>query len=103
VEDPVEDSKNVQFSVSLDKKDWVYNIGEYPVFIVNLTVNGKAVDKANVFYTIGPEKMNPVEKGSAQIHDGKVQLPTATMNEPGFLRCAVRVRIEGKIYKALGT
>lgn len=104
VEDPkTVTTDGVEFSVLPDKKDWIYKTGEKPIFKIKLFVDGQPVEKADMTYMIGPEKMEPTRKGKVSIANGYGQLEGEVMNEPGFLRCDVRVRVKSKIYKSVAT
>lgn len=97
------DTKSFDFSVTPDKSDWVYKVGEQAIFTIKLFVDGKPVESANLSYMIGPEKMTPLKKGVITVKNGYAKLDGGTMNTPGFLRCDIRTNIKGKIYKELAT
>lgn len=104
VEDPKSaEIKDVSFSISLDKTDWIYSLVETPVFTVQLLVNNAPVDHADLSYLIGPEKMKATQKGSVKLSNGQAQILGKPMDEPGFLRCIVEVKIKDKIYNAVAT
>ncbi len=104
VEDPKSsETKGVDLSVSLDKVDWIYRMGEQPVFIINLSVDGRPVEETDISYTIGPEKMEPIQTGNVTVHNGSTRLEVPSMKVPGFLRCDVQVNVNGKIYNATAT
>ncbi|WP_353136024.1 acetylxylan esterase [Pseudopedobacter sp.] len=104
VEDPKSTvTKSIDFSVTPDKSDWIYKVGEQATFNIKLFVDGKPVESADLSYMIGPEKMVPTKKGRVTVKDGYAKLEAGTMGEPGFLRCDVRVNVKGKIYKELAT
>ncbi len=96
-------SEGIDFSITPDKADWIYKVGEKAVFNIKLFVDGKPVETANVSYMIGLEKMTPTQKGMVMVKDGYAKLIGGTMEIPGFLRCDVRVNVKGKIYKELAT
>ena len=104
IEEPkVVETDGVEFSVLPDKTDWVYKIGEKPTFTIKLFVDGQPVEEVDMSYIIGPEKMDPIRKGRVSLVNGYAQLEGVMMNEPGFLRCDVRVRAKGKIHKSVAT
>lgn len=107
IEEPkvAEAKEGMQLVISLDKKDWMYTIGERPVFTVQLLKNNTLVKNKNVeaSYTVGLEKMEPTQRGKVSFRNGIAEIQADPLNEPGFLRCDVRVRVGGEIYRAVGT
>lgn len=105
VEEPMvaEAKEGVQLVVSLDKKDWIYTVGEKPIFTVQLLENNALVKDADASYTMGPEKMEPTQRGKVSLESGTVEIVGEPLNEPGFLRCQVRVTFKGKTYGAVAT
>lgn len=93
----------VQLSLALDRQDWLYKLGEQPRFTVKLLVNNIAMDSAEIAYSIGPEKMEAMQRGKVKVTKGYAELGGETMAKPGFLRCDVQINIEGKIYKSTAT
>lgn len=93
----------LDISVSPDKQDWTYQIGEEVKFIVSVTQSGRAVQVENVRYFIKEEKMDPIAEGLLQLTDGTVTISAEGMQKPGFLRCEVFATIDGKEYRGLGT
>lgn len=107
VEEPkvVEVTEGVQLVISLDKKDWMYTLGERPVFTVQLLENNTAVKNKNVeaSYTVGLEKMEPTQRGKVSFRNGIAEIQADPLNEPGFLRCEVRVIFNGTTYRTVAT
>ncbi|NGM63297.1 acetylxylan esterase [Sphingobacterium sp. SGG-5] len=97
------EARGLDFSITLDKSDWLYTVGEPTEFTIKLFVDGKPIEAANLSYTIGPEKMPPVKRGTIAITDGYAKLSGGTMHEAGFLRCEVSANINGKVQKAAAT
>jgi len=86
----------VRVSVVPDSDDWTYEIGAPARFRVAVTRDGHALAGTSLQYACGPEMMPPaVEKAGAVSTDGLV-LEGGTMKEPGFLRCVVTARVDGK-------
>lgn len=104
VEDPKPQEINgVQLSVSLDKKDWLYKLGDQPRFRVKLVENNIPIDSVEIAYAIGPEKMKATQRGKVKVSQGYAELIGETMTEPGFLRCDVQISIGGKSYRSAAT
>src|SRR5690606_14148084 len=94
VEDPrTVEARGLDFSITLDKSDWLYTVGEPTELTIKLFVDGKPIEAANLSYTIGPEKIPHVKSGSNTITDGYVKLSGGTMHDAGFLLCEVSANI----------
>lgn len=93
----------VDIAVVLERKDWKYEVGEEAIFVVTAYKNGVACDKVKVQYEIGPEKMAMTNRGEIQIEGGKALIAGGTMQQPGFLRCEVKMNIDGQLYTARAT
>lgn len=93
----------LEISVSPDKSDWVYQIGEKVEFMVSVTQSGRPIAVENVRYFVKEEKMQSLQEGSLSLKDGKASISAAGMKTPGFLRCEVFATIDGKEYRGLGT
>src|SRR5690606_40024683 len=61
------ETTDVLFSISLDKKDWIYTLDERPVFTLKMLVDNTPANSADVFYTIGPEKMKSTQSGKVEL------------------------------------
>ena len=93
----------LEISVSPDKPDWRYKVGENVEFIVSVTQSGRPVAVENVRFVVKEEKMEPIKVGPLPLSEGKATIPNSTMKNPGFLRCEVFATIDGKEYRGLGT
>ena len=93
----------LEISVSPDKADWRYKVGENVEFLVSVTQSGRPVAVENVRYFVKEEKMNPIKEGALQLSQGKATISSVTMKNPGFLRCEVFATVDGKEYRGLGT
>ncbi|HSF54878.1 MAG TPA: acetylxylan esterase [Algoriphagus sp.] len=93
----------LDISVSPDKPDWVYQVGEKVEFIVSVTQSGRPVPVENVRYFVKEEKMEPLQEGPLELKDGRATISSIGMKTPGFLRCEVFATIDGKEYRGLGT
>lgn len=93
----------LDISVSPDKPDWTYQVGEKVEFIVSITQSGRPIAVENVRYFVKEEKMEPIQEGPLELKDGMAIISSSGMKTPGFLRCEVFATIEGKEYRGLGT
>jgi cephalosporin-C deacetylase len=93
----------VTVKVSADHKDWVYKPGEKVKFLVNVFHKDTPLEDVKINYEVGPEKMPPVIKDSTSLINGKYEIYGGTMDKPGFLRCLVSVKFQGKTYRGLAT
>ena len=95
------DSLSIVFKA--DHKDWVYTIGEKPVFTVTVFNNGKAANNLKLKYQVGPEKMDFIKSDSVVLTKNSFILPSYTMNTPGFLRYTITAEVNGTTIKGLIT
>ncbi len=93
----------LEISVSPDKPDWVYQVGEKVEFIVSVTQSGRPFPVENVRFFVKEEKMDPIQEGPLELKDGKAIISAEGMKTPGFLRCEVFATIDGKHYRGLGS
>ena len=93
----------IQVLVSPDKADWNYKLGEEATFRVTVLQHQVAMKDVKVNYSIGPEKMSPDAKGQVVLKDGNSIIGKGRMTKPGFLRCDVRVMVDGAIYRGIAT
>src|SRR5690606_27201055 len=104
VEDPQSVAEpGVEFSIELDKPDWLYQLGDEPVFKFDIRMNNEPIEVGEVTYRIGPEKMHAIESGKVTLKNGQAEISAQTMREPGFLRCEATFEWEDKTYKAVAT
>jgi cephalosporin-C deacetylase-like acetyl esterase len=93
----------VKVIIGPNHMNWVYKRGEKAQFHVMVMLFGNALENVPVSYEIGPERMNPVKKDSLILKKGVIDLDGGTMNVPGFLRCHVVAKVNGKDYEGLAT
>lgn len=93
----------LEISVSPDKMDWNYKVGEKVEFVVSVTQSGRPVPVENVRYFVKEEKMDPLQEGPLELKNGMATISAPGMKKPGFLRCEVFATIDGKEYRGLGT
>lgn len=88
--------------VSTDRLDWTYAVGEPVTFRLNVLFDGQPLPGAAVRYRVGPEKFEG-EWMEATLDDGVLEIDGGTMEEPGFLRCEVTMKQDGRTYSGLAT
>ncbi|MDR0536727.1 MAG: acetylxylan esterase [Tannerellaceae bacterium] len=92
----------VNVVVSPDHSDWKYKSGEEVTFMIQTLQYGNLMKDALVDYELGPEFFPSVVKKDVRLKDGKLTLK-ATMKEPGFLRCRVVAKLDGREYEGMAT
>lgn len=93
----------IRIMVSPTKADMTYGINEDITFDIAIYKFGQLVPNAAVFYSYGPEMMDPVQADSVTLVKGNTQLKAGSMNQPGFLRCHVTYSENGITYQNSGT
>lgn len=96
-------TNTVEISVAPAARNWTTSAGEDAKFVITLTDSNIGIDGAEVEYEISEDLMTPRTKGSVTTRDGRAEINGGTMQQPGFLRCKVTYRREGKSYTAMGT
>src|SRR4029079_2222232 len=89
----------VKVIVAPDHPDWLYKTAEKVQFSISVFQYGNLLKNAAIRYEIGPEKMDPLKKDSLNLSTGILTLDGGTMKTPGFLRCIVVAKAEGKEYR----
>lgn len=92
----------VDVLISPDHSDWKYKVKEDVKFIVQVYNNQVLLDNAVIDYELGPEFFPSVKKQNVVLKGGKTLLKSR-MEEPGFLRCRVTAKVEGKSYEGMVT
>ena len=77
----------VKIAIAPDHSNWTYRSGEKVKFAGTVMQYGHPVKNAKLYYEVGPEKMEPVQRDSMNLPDGKFVIEGGTMNIAGFLRC----------------
>jgi cephalosporin-C deacetylase-like acetyl esterase len=94
--------KLVNVVVTPNHADWKYHAGEPVTFDIQVYKDNVPMKHVTVDYEIGPEAF-PTEKKQGQLlKDGRLTLKS-TMKEPGFLRCKVTAKVDGKNYEEMAT
>lgn len=83
--------------------NWLYHTGDAVEFDVRVLNFGNPVNNIKFFYELSADKLPAFKKDSSTITAGSVLLKGGNLDKPGFLRCVVTVKIDGKEYRGLGT
>jgi Acetyl esterase (deacetylase) len=89
-----------QLHVAPDRDGWNYAPGEPVKFLVRVTADEQPVSGTKIEFHVGPEGM-PAEKRSAVVPREGLEIDGGTLHEPGFIRCVVSAKIDGRGYRAL--
>lgn len=92
-----------QVRVSLDRSNWIYEIGQPAKFSIAVTLNNSQIPGIPLKYSCGPETMTPVIERSVTTNDQSVLVETPGMKVPGFYRCIATVEVAGRTYRGLAT
>ena len=94
----------VKVTVTPDHADWCYTCGEKPQFAVTVTDCSNApIKDAQIYYEISEDFLEPLEKGDKTLKCGSTKFSGYTMKKPGFLRCRVWAKVDGKKYDECAT
>lgn len=94
--------KLVTVIVSPDRTDWQYKAKEEVTFTVQVLKNENLLKDVTVDYELGPEAFPTVIKKDVVLANGKTTLK-ASLKEPGFLRCKVTAKVDGRRYEGMAT
>ena len=94
--------KLVTVVVSPDRTDWQCKAKEEVTFNVQVFKHENLLEGVTVDYELGPECFPTVTKQDVVLPTGKTTLK-ASMKEPGFLRCKVTAKVDGRRYEGMAT
>lgn len=92
----------VRVQVSPDHRDWTYRVGEPARFRVSVIADQVPLDGVSATYTVGQEMMDNPSREIVIPADG-VTIDGGTLQQPGFIRCAVTVKFGKRTYRGFGT
>ncbi len=96
--------QSIQVLVTPNHPNWNYALGEDASFKVAVLQNNIPVKNAKISYSIGLEKMRPMQTGEVILKDGSATVGRKIkLNDPGFLRFDAIVDIDGKQHRGLST
>lgn len=85
------DPAGFQLSVTVDRPDALFTVGEPVDYTISLNKDGKPVDGVEVSWTLSKDGLPPYETGSAKLVNGKAKA-SGKLGEPGFLQCRAAFR-----------
>lgn len=94
--------KLIDVVVSPDRTDWKYKAKEEVTFTVQVFRNENLLEDVVVDYELGPEYFLVKTEKDVLLKNGKTTLK-ASLKEPGFLRCKVIAKVEGRNYEGMAT
>lgn len=86
----------LKINVVPNHDDWNYKVGETVEFDVAVTKNRVPMKNVEVWYEISEDMQPPIKKEKLVLENGKLTINAGTMKVPGFLRCRVWTRYEGR-------
>lgn len=94
--------KLVNVIVSPDRTDWRCKSKEEVTFTVQVLKNDNLLENVKVDYELGPEYFPVKKKSDVLLKKGMITLK-ASLKEPGFLRCKVIAKVDGRRYEGMAT
>lgn len=94
--------KFVNVVVSPDHADWKYKTNENVTFKIQVLRDNILIKNVTVDYEIGPEFFPTEKKQGVELKNGELTLKSS-MKTPGFLRCKVVAKIDGRNYEEMAT
>lgn len=92
----------IRVMVTPDHSDWTYKIGEQCHFTIRVLKAQCLLKGAVVDYEMGPLLYPNVKKQNVGLSSGELEV-SGTLDKPGFYRCSVTAKVDGKEYKGLAT
>lgn len=92
----------VTVQVTPDRADRLYKPGVPATFRVGVLADGRPLAGAKVRYSVGPENL-PAEEKEAVLGASGLVIAGGTLGEPGFIRCVVKVQVNGRSHRGLAT
>lgn len=92
----------VKVIVTPNHSDWKYNVKENVTFNIQVLEHNNLLKDVTIDYEMGPEKFPDVRKQNVVLKEGTTTLK-ASMKQPGFLRCKVTAKVNGRNYIGLAT
>ncbi|GHV67305.1 cephalosporin deacetylase [Bacteroidia bacterium] len=93
----------VKVHLAPEHADWQYKPGEKVKFNVSVAKNDIQLKDVEIRYEVSEDMMPPLKKESLVLKDGKAVIDAGTLKTPGFLRCQVYAKYEGKEYGGTAT
>lgn len=93
----------IKVNVVPDHVGWKYEPGQRVKFSIEVTKNRLPLENVTVWYEVAQDMMEPLMKDTVVLKNGKFTLDAGTMKMPGFLRCRVWTRYEGRSVEGRAT
>lgn len=93
----------IKVNVVPDRVGWKYEPGQRVKFSIEVTKNRLPLENVTVWYEVAQDMMEPLLKDTVVLKNGKFTLDAGTMKKPGFLRCRVWTRYEGRSVEGRAT
>ncbi len=94
-----------QYKVSVypSSGEWNTVPGKEVTFNISLTKCNVPYGDAEVRYEISQDMMSPMKKGTVKLKNGHASIKAGTMKTPGFMRCRVFLKENGRDYEGRAT
>lgn len=93
----------IKVNVVPNRVGWKYEPGQRVKFRIEVTKNRLPLENVTVWYEVAQDMMEPLMKDTVVLKNGKLTLDAGTMKMPGFLRCRVWTRYEGRSVEGRAT
>jgi len=97
-------TSSIRVDVVPERAGWTYRVGESVKFKVSASADKQILGGLEIRYRVGPE-MLPAEERVATLptNGDPLVIDGGTLDEPGFIRCEVKIVVDGRNYQAVGT
>lgn len=93
----------IKVNVVPNHSDWTYKTGENATFNITVTKNRVPLNNVQVWYELSYDMMPAFRKDTLSLKGGTLTLNAGSMKTPGFLRCRVWTRQDGRPYEGRAT
>ena len=93
----------VKVEVTPDHADWLYEVGQKPVFDISVRTASNAPVEGDIYFEVSEDMLPPIAKGNITLKNGKATVKGYTMKKPGFLRCRVWAKVGDVKYEECAT
>lgn len=93
----------VRVQVAPQNTDWTYSQGEQVRFDITVVKNNIPLQDVEIRYELSRDMMEPYEEGTLSLKNGTGGIDAGTLDTPGFLRCRVWAKYNGKEYGGMAT
>ncbi len=90
-------------AVSPESGAWTYNPGQKVKFNVTLTRCDVPQGDMELPFEVSEDMMTPHIKGKVKLKNGRGTIEAGSMKTPGFLRCRVNAKLDGRDYEGMAT